>query len=149
MFTGLVENLTLCVNDVKRSFGNISFPLLKFAKLMIFKNVNFSIIFIWEKKRFIFCTFSVGWVETSEPDITSFWVRLWVLKYWLSVPRLISLDPRSVLFIVVSNHAFQRSRFHQALTLCLFGVRSQPRCLKLSTPRVLSIAQVKSRVARL
>ena len=43
----------------------------------------------------------------------------------------------------------QNSRFHQALTLCLFGVRSQPRCLKLSTPRVLSIAQVKSRVARL
>ena len=59
-FTGLVENLTLCVNVIKRSFENNSFPLLKVVNLMIFKNVNFSIIFIWEKKRFIFCTFSVG-----------------------------------------------------------------------------------------
>ena len=40
------------------------------------------------------------------------------------------------------------SRFHQALTLHLFGVRSQPRYLKVSTPRAWSIARVKSRVAR-
>ena len=79
MFTGLVENLTICVNAVKRSFENNSFPLLKVVNLMIFKNVNFSIIFIWEKKRFIFCTFSVGCVETSEPDITSFLGRLFTI----------------------------------------------------------------------
>ena len=48
----------------------------------------------------------------------------------------------------VLGELVQNSRFHQALTLCLFGVRSQPRCLKLPTPRVLSIEQVKSRVAR-
>ena len=40
-------------------------------------------------------------------------------------------------------------RFHQALTLHLFGVRSQPRYLRSSTPRAWSIAWVKSRVARL
>ena len=39
-------------------------------------------------------------------------------------------------------------RFHQALTLHLFGVRSQPRYLRSSTPRAWSIARVKSRVAR-
>ena len=43
----------------------------------------------------------------------------------------------------------QNNRFHQALPLHLFGVRSQPRYLKLSTPRVLSTAQVNSRVVRL
>ena len=43
----------------------------------------------------------------------------------------------------------QTNRFHQALPLHLFGVRSQPRYLKLSTPRALSTAQVKSRVVRL
>ena len=59
-FTGLVENLTLCVNVIKRSFENNSFPLLKSVNLVIFQNVNFPIIFIWEKKRFIFCTLSVG-----------------------------------------------------------------------------------------
>ena len=37
---------------------------------------------------------------------------------------------------------------HQAITFCLFGVRSQPRYLKVSTPRAWSIARVKSRVAR-
>ena len=37
---------------------------------------------------------------------------------------------------------------HQAVTFCLFGVRSQPRYLKVSTPRAWSIARVKSRVAR-
>ena len=39
-------------------------------------------------------------------------------------------------------------RLHQAVTFCLFGVRSQPRYLKVSTPRAWSIARVKSRVAR-
>ena len=105
MFTGLVENLTLCVNAVKRSFENNSFPLLKIVNLVIFKNVNFSIIFNWRKKHFIFCTFSVGWVETSGPDITSFWGRLLNIKYCFSGPRLISLIPGSVLFIIVSIHA--------------------------------------------
>ena len=66
MFTGLVENFTLCVNVVKRSFENNSFPLLKIANLMISKNVNFSIIFIWEKKRFIFCTLSVVSVSRTQ-----------------------------------------------------------------------------------
>ena len=37
---------------------------------------------------------------------------------------------------------------HQAVTFCLFGARSQPRYLKVSTRRAWSIARVKSRVAR-
>ena len=37
---------------------------------------------------------------------------------------------------------------HQALTLQLFGVGSQPMYLRSSTPRAWSIARVKSRVAR-
>ena len=42
----------------------------------------------------------------------------------------------------------ENCRLHQAVTFCLFGVRSQPRYLKVSTPRAWSIARVKSRVAR-
>ena len=37
---------------------------------------------------------------------------------------------------------------HQALALHLFGVRSQPRYLRSSTPRAWTIALVESRVAR-
>ena len=68
--------------------------------------LRFSIIFIWEKKHFIFCTLFVGWVETSEPDITSFLGRLLNIKYCFSCPRLISLIPGSVLFIIVSIHVY-------------------------------------------
>ena len=75
-------------------FAKNSFPLLKYKNCWFFINIIFPTFFIWEKKRFVFCTLVVWWVETSEPDNTPTsylqYHGFWHLRHRTQLVQLVS-----------------------------------------------------------
>ena len=60
-----------------------------------------------------------------------------------ALTHIVRFSTRPVNIQWVLGELVQNSRFHQALTLCLFGVRSQPRCLKLSDSLLLEFFRLR------